>query len=71
MAGLESKEVIMETGMSVGDFRFETGQEYVSVYAMAKFHFHMTNAYGILRHRGVPIGGLDYMKDVLRKVEGS
>lgn len=66
MDGLESKELLMETKM--GTFRFETGQRYVSEYAMANFHFHLSTAYCILRHRGVPLGAFDYMKDVFEKV---
>lgn len=58
----------MET-KSMGTFRFETGQTYVSEYAMPNFHFHLTTAYCILRHRGVPVGALDYMKDVFHKLE--
>lgn len=63
--GKEDKEVIMETKM--GNFRF-TGQRYVSEYALPNFHFHLTTAYCILRHLGVPLGALDYLKDVLEKV---
>lgn len=67
MDGLESREVLMET--KVGTFRFETGQRYVSEYAMPNFHFHLTTAYCILRHRGVPLGAFDYLRDVFEKVE--
>lgn len=69
MAGLEDKEVIMETG-KMGNYRFETGQAYVSNYALANFHFHLTTAYCILRHKGVPVGALDYMRDVFYKMDG-
>lgn len=69
MAGLESKELIMEAGR-MGSFRFKTGQEYVSNYAIANFHFHLSSAYCILRHKGVSIGALDYMNDVFVKVDG-
>lgn len=69
MAGLEAKELIMDAG-KMGSFRFETGQAYVSNYAMANFHFHLTTAYCILRHKGVPIGALDYMKDVFYRPDG-
>jgi hypothetical protein len=64
--GKEGAEIVMETGM--GKFRF-TGQRYVSEFAIPNFHFHLTSAYCILRHLGVPIGALDYLKDVFEKVE--
>ncbi|KAI5465335.1 hypothetical protein BGZ63DRAFT_450256 [Mariannaea sp. PMI_226] len=61
------KEVIMETKM--GNFRFETGQTYISEYIIPNFHFHLTSAYCILRTQGVPVGALDYLKDVFHKQE--
>lgn len=63
--GKEDKEVIMEK--TAGNFRF-TGQRYVSEYALPNFHFHLATAYCILRHLGVPLGALDYLKDVFEKV---
>jgi hypothetical protein len=65
MDGMEDKEVIMETKM--GNFRF-TGQRYVSEYAIPNFHFHLTSAYCIMRHLGVPVGAFDYLKDVFEKI---
>ncbi|KAJ4419959.1 hypothetical protein N0V82_004674 [Gnomoniopsis sp. IMI 355080] len=62
--GKEDKEVLMESKM--GTFRF-TGQRYVSEFAIPNFHFHLSTAYCILRHQGVPLGALDYMKDVFEK----
>ncbi|KAH6898155.1 hypothetical protein B0T10DRAFT_543169 [Thelonectria olida] len=61
------KEVIMETKM--GNFRFETGQAYISEYIIPNFHFHLTSAYCILRTQGVSIGAFDYLKDVFHKIE--
>jgi uncharacterized protein len=66
MDAMADKEVIMETKM--GNFRFATGQEYVSNYAIPNFHFHLTSAYCIMRHLGVPLGAFDYLKDVFHKV---
>lgn len=63
--GKENEEIIMETKM--GNFRF-TGQRYISEYIMPNFHFHLTSAYCILRTQGVPVGALDYMKDVFERV---
>ncbi|KAF7526030.1 hypothetical protein G7054_g10909 [Neopestalotiopsis clavispora] len=64
--GAESP-VRMETRM--GNFQFESGQTYFSEYALANFHFHLGSAYCILRTQGVPIGALDYLKDVFHKVD--
>ncbi|GAM43918.1 hypothetical protein TCE0_060r19124 [Talaromyces pinophilus] len=66
MDAMADKEVIMETKM--GNFRFATGQGYVSQYAIPNFHFHLTTAYCIMRHLGVPLGAFDYLKDVFHKV---
>jgi hypothetical protein len=38
-----------------------TGRSYVQGFAMPNFYFHVTMAYALLRHRGVPIGKLDYL----------
>lgn len=58
--------IIMESRL--GNFKFESGQAYLSEYAIPNFHFHMTTAYCILRHLGVPIGAMDYLNDVFHKV---
>jgi hypothetical protein len=57
--------VIMET--KLGNFRFESGWIYLSEYAIPNFHFHLTSAYCILRHLGVPIGAFDYLGGVFHK----
>ncbi|KAJ4386141.1 hypothetical protein N0V93_009034 [Gnomoniopsis smithogilvyi] len=63
--GKEDEEVLMESKM--GTFRF-TGQRYVSEFAIPNFHFHLSTAYCILRHQGVPLSAFDYMKGVFEKV---
>lgn len=68
MDGKEGEEVVMDTRM--GKFRF-TGQRYISEFVLPNFHFHLSTAYCIMRHLGVPLGALDYMKDVFEKVEES
>ncbi len=63
-----TKPVLMETSM--GNFKFESGESYASDYAMPNFYFHLTSAYCILRHLGVPIGAFDYLgKDTFVKAE--
>ena len=37
------------------------GGDYLDHYALPNFHFHMTTAYAILRHNGVPLGKTDYV----------
>lgn len=64
--GKEGAEVVVATPM--GSFGF-SGQRYVSEYALPLFHFHLSTAYCILRHLGVPLGALDYLAGVLEKVE--
>ena len=67
--GKEEEPLIMKTRM--GEFKFESGQQYVSNYALPNFHLHLGTAYCILRHLGVPIGALDYLgKDTFVKVDG-
>ncbi|CAN8100011.1 unnamed protein product [Discula destructiva] len=62
--GKEEQKIVMESKM--GDFAF-TGQSYISEFAIPNFHFHLSTAYCILRNRGVPLGALDYLKDVFEK----
>jgi hypothetical protein len=38
-----------------------TGLGYLQSYAMPQFFFHVTTAYDILRHKGVPIGKRDFL----------
>lgn len=66
MDGKANAEVIVEYP-TWGRFRF-TGQSYVSEFAIPNFHFHLTSAYCILRHRGVEIGAFDYLNDVFHKI---
>ncbi|MNM99077.1 hypothetical protein D3C81_1116260 [compost metagenome] len=41
-----------------------TGQAYLLGFALPNFYFHLTTAYGILRHNGVDIGKKDYLGEV-------
>ena len=63
--GKEEKEFIME--LKMGNFRF-TGQSYLSEMVIPNFHFHLSTAYCIVRHLGVPLSAIDYLKDVFEKV---
>ena len=38
-----------------------TGRSYVLTFALPNFFFHVTTAYDLLRHKGVPIGKMDFL----------
>jgi hypothetical protein len=59
---LDGKEDAPVT-LTLGDGRAIpfTGRSYVLGFAVPNFFFHVTTAYALLRHRGVPIGKLDYL----------
>ncbi|ORY55871.1 uncharacterized protein BCR38DRAFT_379879 [Pseudomassariella vexata] len=59
------KPVVIEA--KSGNFKIVGGQAYFSECAMPNFHFHLTTAYCLLRTQGVPVGALDYLKDVFVK----
>jgi uncharacterized protein len=44
--------------------KWMTGLEYLTQFAMPNFYFHVTLAYSILRHNGVPLGKTDYIGSV-------
>jgi len=40
---------------------FDDGAHYLTHFALPQFYFHVTTAYAILRHNGVPIGKKDFI----------
>ena len=56
--GGEEREVTLKLG---GEERKMKGQPYLLQFALPNLFFHVTTAYGILRHNGVEIGKLDYL----------
>jgi len=66
MNGWEDKEVLV-TVANGSKFKIEDGVKYVNEYAVPNFHFHMSTAYCILRHLGVPIDAMDYLKDAFQR----
>ena len=40
------------------------GGDYLDHFALPNFHFHLTTAYSILRHNGVPLGKSDFTGDL-------
>ncbi len=58
-AGSESKEIVLRPGTPKE--KKLVGQAYLSNYGLPQFFFHVTTAYALLRHNGLPIGKRDYM----------
>ncbi len=58
MKGRENEPVVLKFGDKQIDFN-STG--YILQFALPNFYFHVTTAYAILRHKGVPLGKLDYI----------
>ena len=56
--GSEERPVSLKAGPRELSF---TGQDYLVFFALPNFYFHVTTAYGILRHNGVPVGKLDFL----------
>jgi hypothetical protein len=55
--GSEDKPILIKAGPMELNF---TGQQYLLNYALQNFYFHVVTAYGILRHKGVPLGKGDF-----------
>lgn len=58
LAGSESRDVTLKLG---GQDVTMSGLTYVTERALPNFFFHITTAYAILRHGGVPVGKRDYI----------
>jgi len=56
--GSEQRDITLTAGSR--ELRFK-GQEYLVSFALPNFYFHVTTAYAILRHCGVPIGKRDFL----------
>lgn len=57
-AGAEVRDIRLVFPWATYDF---TGQRYLTYWALPNFFFHVTTAYDILRHQGVPIGKADFL----------
>ena len=55
----EGREIVLRPGTPKE--KKLSGQAYLSNYGLPQFFFHVTTAYALLRHNGVPIGKRDYM----------
>jgi hypothetical protein len=56
--GSEEREVVLK--FPNGEMKFK-GLDYLTGFALPNFMFHVTTAYAILRHNGVPIGKQDFL----------
>ncbi len=56
--GSEEKDVVLKT--PGGDIPFK-GLGFLTGFALPNFLFHVTTAYAILRHSGVPLGKMDFL----------
>jgi hypothetical protein len=59
--GSEGRDISLKAGSRELSFK---GQDYLVTFALPNFYFHVTTAYAILRHNGVPIGKLDFLAGV-------
>lgn len=56
--GTEERPIVLEFPGVRLEYR---GQDYLLNFAMPNFYFHVTMAYGILRHLGVELGKVDFV----------
>jgi hypothetical protein len=59
--GSEGRDISLKAGPRELTFK---GQDYLLFFALPNFYFHVTTAFAILRHNGVPIGKLDFLGGV-------
>jgi hypothetical protein len=57
--GTEDKEITFPVGRE--RTRTLTGENYLKLWMLPNFFFHITTAYAILRHNGVDLGKADYL----------
>ena len=58
-AGRETAQIVLRPGTPKE--KKLSGQTYLANYGLPQFLFHVTTAYAILRHNGLPIGKRDFM----------
>jgi hypothetical protein len=59
--GSEARAITLKAGPRELHF---TGQDYLVLFVLPNFYFHVTTAYAILRHNGVPLGKTDYLAGI-------
>jgi len=58
LAGAEDRAITLK--FPNGEMKF-SGKDYLTTFALPNFYFHITTAYGLLRHKGITIGKMDYL----------
>lgn len=56
--GSEDKDITLTRGEKSTTYK---GMQFLLGHALPNFYFHVTTAYNILRHNGVPVGKRDYL----------
>jgi uncharacterized protein len=56
--GSEAWTITFKGGTHTFNFN---GESYLFAFVLPNFYFHLTAAYAILRHNGLPLGKLDYL----------
>ena len=56
--GQEGRQVVLTFPGRTMEF---TGQSFLLTFSLPNFLFHVTTAYAILRHQGVPLGKMDFL----------
>lgn len=56
-----SEDRVIEMKLGSREMKF-TGMQYLLHFAMPNFYFHVTTAYTILRHNGVPLSKPDFLR---------
>lgn len=56
--GSEEKEIVLQVGKESMNFK---GMPYLLSFILPNVYFHVTTAYGILRHNGVEVGKMDFL----------
>lgn len=62
--GAEAREITFPVGRD--KTRTMSGQDYLTLWMLPNFFFHVTTAYAILRHNGVDLGKADYLAGAAR-----
>ncbi|WP_337881294.1 DUF1993 domain-containing protein [Rheinheimera sp.] len=59
-ADAAGREVVLRPG-TAKEKRFASTEDYLLLYGLPQFYFHVTTAYAILRHNGIEVGKKDFM----------
>lgn len=62
MQDQEEREIVIRPGGR--ELKF-VARDYIRVFVLPNFYFHLTTAYGILRQQGVPLGKMDFLRGAI------